>query len=218
MKADGIVPLLQLLQLLFNPGELSVSDIKKQIWLIRHGETDWSAAGKHTGRTDLPLNVRGEQRAQKLKQFLKGKKFDLVLVSPYKRAQQTCQIAGYASSAETNPDLKEWDYGDFEGKTTAEIREHIRDWTIWTASISHGESLQEVYSRTQRVIKKVNSVNGDVALFAHGHFLRILAAAWLGLSPDCGRLFALNTASVSVLGYEHETPVILKWNEDCFIS
>lgn len=182
------------------------------IWLIRHGETEWSAAKRHTGRTDIALTPAGERQAAALKRSLAGRRFGLVLCSPLRRASETCRLAGYGQTAEVTDDLLEWDYGVYEGRTTQEMRLEQPGWSIWTASVAKGESVEQVGHRAQRVIQRALAAGGDVALFAHAHILRVMAASWLGLPPDAGRLFALRTASISVLGFERETRVISLWN------
>ena len=189
-----------------------MSKQRQELWLIRHGETEWSAAKRHTGRTDIPLTPTGERQAAALGQSLGDRRFGLVLSSPLRRASETCRLAGYGKPAEVTDDLCEWDYGVYEGRTTEEIRLEQPGWSIWTASVPNGESIEQVGRRAQRVIQRVLAIDGDVALFAHAHMLRILTACWLGLSPDAGRLFELGTASVSVLGYERETRVMTRWN------
>lgn len=189
-----------------------MSEQRQELWLIRHGETEWSAAKRHTGRTDIPLTPTGERQAAALGQSLGDRRFGLVLSSPLRRASETCRLAGYGQAAEVTDDLCEWDYGVYEGRTTEEIRLEQPGWSIWTASVPNGESIEQVGRRAQRVIQRVLAIDGDVALFAHAHMLRILTACWLGLSPDAGRLFELGTASVSVLGYERETRVMTRWN------
>jgi probable phosphoglycerate mutase len=183
-----------------------------QLWLIRHGETEWSASGRHTGRTDVPLTSVGRDQARALGRYLAGHAFALVLTSPLGRARETCQLAGYGDVADVIDDLREWDYGIYEGRTTAEVRTQQPDWSIWTTSVPQGESLDEVAARAQRVIDRAAAAAGDVALFAHAHVLRILAAGWIGGAPIDGRRLALGTAAVSVLGYERETRVIEMWN------
>lgn len=189
-----------------------MSEPRQELWLIRHGETEWSQAKRHTGRTDIPLTPAGERQAAALGQSLAGQRFGLVLCSPLRRASETCRLAGYGQAAEVTDDLLEWDYGVYEGRTTAEIRLEQPEWSIWTASVTEGESIERVGRRAQRVIQRALTVGGDVALFAHAHILRILTACWLGLPPDAGRLFVLRTASISVLGFERETRVITGWN------
>src|SRR5947208_1667488 len=150
-----------------------------KLWLIRHGETEWSATGRHTGRTDIALTSLGERQAEWLRQRLGARKFSMVLTSPLRRARDTCRIAGYDDRAHTDSDLYEWDYGDYEGRTTAEIRTERQGWTIWDAGVPSGETAEEVGERTDRVIARALAASGDVALFAHAHLLRVLAARWL---------------------------------------
>jgi broad specificity phosphatase PhoE len=184
-----------------------------RIWLVRHGETEWSKSGQHTGRTDIALTPRGEQQAKALGRLLAGRKFALVLTSPLGRARETCRLAGFADGAEVSEDLHEWNYGIYEGITTKSIREKQPDWTIWTTPIPEGETVEEVGVRARRLIARVEAVQGDVALFAHGHILRILGACWMGVPPIHGRNLGLNTATLSILGYERETRVIAVWNQ-----
>jgi probable phosphoglycerate mutase len=185
-----------------------------QIWLFRHGQTEWSRTGQHTGRTDLPLTADGRRRAQAVARRLSGRPFALVLSSPLVRALETCRLAGYGDVAETTPDLMEWDYGDYEGRRTVDIQQERPGWSLWRDGVPGGESIEQVGGRTRKVIETGEAAGGDVALFAHGHVLRVLSACWLGLPPDAGRLLVLGTAAVSVLGYEHDTRVIVKWNQD----
>lgn len=185
-----------------------------ELWLIRHGETEWSAAGRHTGRTDIALTEEGRRQAALLEKRLAGRSFSHVLSSPLARALDTCKIAGYSEAAELTDNLLEWDYGNYEGLTITEIRDKAPGWTIWTGDPPDGESIMQVAERVRRVIDRASSVRGDVALFAHGHVLRVLAACWLELPPDNGRFFALGTASLSILGHERETPVITLWNQE----
>ena len=185
-----------------------------ELWMIRHGETQWSATGRHTGRTDVPLTPTGERQGTALGRHLAGRSFPLILCSPLQRARETCRLAGYAGVVTFTDDLLEWDYGAYEGRTTSEIRNEVHGWSIWTGGVPAGETVEQVGYRAERVITQALSVRGDVALFAHGHILRVLTACWLGLPPDAGRLFALGTASLSVLGYERETRVITVWNQD----
>lgn len=182
------------------------------LWLIRHGETEWSRAGRHTGRTDVPLTATGEEQALALRGPLGDRRFALVLSSPLRRAWETCGLAGLADGARTTNDLLEWDYGTYEGRTTPEIRADVPGWTIWTGGVPGGETVEEVGVRTRRIIDEAARAGGDVALFAHGHVLRVLAACWLGLVPSEGRLLALGTGALGVLGYEHATRVIRAWN------
>jgi broad specificity phosphatase PhoE len=184
-----------------------------ELWLIRHGETAWSLSGKHTGRTDVPLTDEGKRRAAALGTLLSGHKFSQVLCSPLLRAQETCRIAEPLGTVALDDDLLEWDYGQYEGLTTTEIRKSLPDWTIWKNGVPGGETLDEVAARAERVIARATESGGDVALFAHGHLLRVLAACWLGAAPQMGAWFALGTASLSKLGYERETRVITCWNQ-----
>lgn len=186
-------------------------ETRGEIWLVRHGETEWSRSGQHTSRTDLPLTAYGERQAEGLKSMLAGRSFALVLSSPMKRAVETCRSVGL--TPEISDDLCEWDYGDYEGLTTAEIQKRVPEWTIWTGAPPNGETVEQVAARTDRVIAQALAANGDVALFGHGHLLRVLGARWVGLEPSGGRLLALSTASLSVLGYEREGRVIQLWNQ-----
>jgi len=186
-----------------------------ELWLIRHGETEWSRSGAHTGRTDLPLTEAGREEAATIARHLAGKRFDLVLTSPLQRALETCRLAGYGDVAHREPNLLEWDYGDYEGRTTADIRKEAPGWNLWIAGFPRGETIDQVAARARSVIDRAILADGDVALFAHGHILRILTACWLALPPACARLFALSTASLSTLGYERETRVITRWNQTC---
>ena len=183
--------------------------------LVRHGQTEWSASGRHTGRTDVPLTEQGRRQAEALGSCLKGWTFALVLASPLRRAIDTCRLAGLEGQTETRDDLMEWDYGQYEGRTTADIRAERPAWSLWTDGVPGGETLEQVGRRADRVIAEARAARGDVALFAHGHILRVVTARWLDLPPDRGRSFALETATISVLGYERETPVISRWNVPC---
>jgi probable phosphoglycerate mutase len=184
-----------------------------ELCLIRHGETAWSRSGQHTGRTDIGLTPVGERQAALLGRRLAERKFALVLTSPLARARETCRLAGCGDVAVSEPDLLEWDYGGYEGRTTAQIREQEPGWNIWGGAALARESADQVGARCDRVIARCESVSGDVALFAHGHVLRILAARWLGLAAVAGRYFALDPASFSVLGREHEQRVLRCWND-----
>jgi len=186
--------------------------MSSHIWLVRHGETAWSLSGAHTGLTDIPLTPNGQLQALAIAQRLQGRSFSLVLSSPLQRARETCRLAGYSDCAEIEPDLLEWDYGAFEGLSTPEIRQSHPNWNLWNDGVPEGETVEQVGERAHRVITRCAEAHGDVALFAHGHLLRILAATWLGLPPDCGRLFALSTATISLLGHERDTHVISGWN------
>jgi broad specificity phosphatase PhoE len=182
------------------------------LWLIRHGETEWSVSGAHTGRSDIPLTSVGEQKARGLGPRLAGQKFALVLTSPLQRARRTSELAGFGPRAEIEPNLVEWDYGVYEGRTTADIQRERPGWSPFRDGVPGGETIAQVASRAQAVITRALGADGDVALFAHGHVLRILTACWLDLTPDAARLFALGTAGISILGHEHETRVIVRWN------
>jgi probable phosphoglycerate mutase len=184
-----------------------------QLWLIRHGETAWSLSGRHTGRTDVPLTPRGETQARLLARRIGRHPFALVLTSPLSRARETCRLAGHLERAVLEPDLLEWDYGEMEGRTTAEIRQELPGWSPWTGHMPGGETPEQVGARVDRVIARAAPIEGDVALFAHAHVLRVLAARWLELPAVGGRYLALDTASLSVLGHEHERRVIRSWNE-----
>jgi broad specificity phosphatase PhoE len=182
--------------------------------LIRHGETTWSRSGRHTSRTDLPLTELGERQAAALRSFLEGGRFALVLSSPLLRALRTAELAGFPEPV-IDPYLKEWDYGECEGKTTAEIRADVPRWSVWSHQCPGGESIDQVAARADRVIARVRAcpAGSTVVAFAHGHILRVLAARWLGAAPQAGRWFALGTAAVSTLGWEHDTAVVRLWNQ-----
>jgi broad specificity phosphatase PhoE len=190
-------------------------DQHPDVWLVRHGETEWARLGRHTGRTDVPLTELGREQARSVASRLAGVPFALVLSSPLSRAFETALLAGFGDQVEPDPDLVEWDYGMYEGRTTSEIRSLAPGWSIWREGPVGGETIDDVAARTDRVIARARSVEGNVLLVAHGHVLRVLAARWLGLAPSEGRLFALSTATVSVLGWEHGAPVIVRWNERC---
>jgi probable phosphoglycerate mutase len=185
----------------------------RQVWLVRHGATDWSASGRHTGRTDVELTEEGREQARALGRRLAGRTFGAVLTSPLQRATETCRLAGFLDAARVEPDLREWDYGEYEGMTTTQIRERVAGWTIWSGPVPGGETIDEVAARAQHVVDEIAGVEGDVALFAHGHILRVLTACWLDVEPQAGRLLALDTASLCILGFEHETRVVRNWNE-----
>ena len=181
--------------------------------LIRHGETAWSLSGQHTGTTDLPLLPEGEVQAAALAPHLSSLAFTLVLTSPLLRARQTCALAGLAGGAVVDPDLAEWDYGDYEGRTTADIREERPSWDLFEDGAPGGEDALQVGKRVDRVIQRIREVPGDVACVAHGHVLRVLAARWVGLGPEAARYLSLSPASLSELGWEHQQPVITRWNQ-----
>jgi broad specificity phosphatase PhoE len=185
------------------------------IYLARHGETAWSLSGQHTGLTDLPLTERGERNASRLGDRLKGLAFTKVFASPLQRASRTCELAGFGAEAEVDRDLLEWNYGQYEGRRTADIHMERPDWQLFRDGCPEGESPEEVGVRADGVIRRVRSLKGDVLLFSSGHFLRVLAARWLGLEAAGGRFFMLSTASLSALGYEHNVcqPVIRLWDD-----
>ena len=191
-----------------------------ELWLLRHGATEWARNGRHTGRTDVPLIEEGEAEARALAPVLAGQRFAAVLVSPLQRAQRTCALAGLASQAQPCPDLQEWDYGRYEGITTLEIREHNPHWSLWRDGCPGGESAPDVQQRCERVIAQAEALAQgtdqqgvqQVALFAHGHILRSLAGTWLGLGAQGGALLSLATGTISVLGQEREQRTILRWN------
>ena len=185
----------------------------RELWLMRHGETAWSLSGAHTGKTDVALTARGEDQARAVRSQLQSQTFAAVLTSPLTRARETCRLAGLADNARVCDDLREWDYGDFEGRTSQQIRVDYPDWSIWTGPVPGGERIEQVAARARRALELAGAYDGPVAVFAHGHILRVLAACWLGLSPDSGKLFGLSTGSVSLLGYEHETRVLSRWNQ-----
>jgi broad specificity phosphatase PhoE len=186
------------------------------VYLARHGETAWTISRQHTGLTDLPLTERGERTARRLGERLTGLRFAAVLTSPLQRAARTCELAGFKTVAEVDKDLVEWDYGQYEGRRTAEIRAERPDWELFRDGCPGGESPHEVAARADRIVKRVRKVSGDVLIFTSGHFLRVLATRWLGLEPSVNsKFFMLSTASLSALGYEHDMsrPVIRLWNE-----
>ncbi|MEM1208970.1 MAG: histidine phosphatase family protein [Planctomycetota bacterium] len=187
-----------------------------QVYLARHGETAWTVTGQHTGMTDLPLTEPGKANARKLGGRLQGRGFRQVLTSPLTRAVQTGELAGFKEGVVTDPDLVEWNYGEYEGKTTPQIRQGRPDWEIFRDGCPGGETADDVAARADRVIDRIRALNGDVLLFSHSHFLHIFAARWLGLAPTAGRCFYLGTAALSILGYHHDLddPVIRLWN-DC---
>jgi probable phosphoglycerate mutase len=180
--------------------------------LVRHGETEWSTSGRHTGSTDIPLTDDGRAAAQHLATTLTGHTFASVLTSPLSRARDTCTLAGFGGSAVISDDLREWDYGDYEGITTDEIRKTRPEWTVFTDGCPGGESPDQVAARADRVVAQARRNEGDTIVFSHGHLLRVLAARWVGLPPQAGAHLALATASVSTLGWERETPVIESWD------
>ncbi|MGH9081703.1 MAG: histidine phosphatase family protein [Acidimicrobiales bacterium] len=184
------------------------------VWLVRHGQTDWSRSGRHTGRSDVPLDDEGRAQAASIGSYLLTAVAlpSLVLTSPLSRASETCRLAGMGGRAEYADDLREWDYGDYEGLTTPEIRDRRPGWDLWTDGVPGGEDAAQVAGRAERVIERCREVGGEVVCFAHGHLLRVLAARWIGLAPAAGRLLALGAGAVSVLGWEREVPIVYRWN------
>lgn len=186
-----------------------------RLWLVRHGETDWSAGGKHTGRRDLPLNAAGRAQAESLGQALAalGVHFSAIYTSPLLRARESATLAGFPGAVLLD-DLREWDYGEFEGRSTADIRRALNDpaWSIWTATIQRGETLADVGKRADRARERLTQAGGNLLVFAHGHILRVFAARWIGLDAAAGQHLALQTGAVSILGFEHEYHVIERWN------
>lgn len=190
---------------------------RQRLALVRHGETEWAREGRHTGRTDIPLTDLGCAQAQVLGARLRGRTFVGVLSSSLSRARETCRLAGLDRQAEITDELVEWDYGAYEGRRTAEIREERPGWSIWRDGVPEGESIAHVSARADRILARVRATAGEVVLFSHAHFLRVLTARWLGLSADNGRLFALAPATISILGYEREQPVMVRWNDRCHL-
>lgn len=182
--------------------------------IIRHGQTEWSASGQHTGNTDIPLTGQGRDDARRLRSRLNNRQFELVLCSPLARAWDTAELAGLGDQAEVDKNLVEWDYGDYEGLTTPEIRQQVPGWTVWTHPIVGGETVAQVAARADAVLDRVRPAleRGDVALVAHGHYLRVLTARWLGLNPEAGVHFLLDPSTLSELGRDRDTPAISRWN------
>jgi broad specificity phosphatase PhoE len=198
-----------------------MSGVLPVVYLARHGETAWSLSGQHTGLTDLPLTPNGERNARRLGERLKGMTFRNVFTSPLQRAARTCELAGFSTVAEVDPDLVEWDYGQYEGLRSAEILARRPDWQLFRDGAPGGESPAQIGQRADRVVQRIRSIPGDVLLFSSGHFIRVLAARWLGLDPvSVGKYFLLSTASLSAVGYEHNLsqPVIRLWNDDHHVS
>jgi broad specificity phosphatase PhoE len=184
----------------------------QQVWLIRHAENEWSKSGRHTGRTDVPLTDTGRELARRLEARLAGRDFALCLVSPLDRARETARLAGFGDTCQVREDLLEWDYGDYEGITTAEIRKDRPDWYLWRDGVPNGETADEVGARCDRVIEEILGAGGDVAIFAHGHVLRALGARWVEEPVSFGGRLYLTTGAVSVLGFEREVRVLHSWN------
>ncbi len=191
------------------------SEIFPEVYLVRHGETAWSATGRHTGLTDLPLTERGERNAKSLRERLAGMVFTRVLTSPLQRAVRTCELAGFGAVAEVDPDLVEWNYGDYEGLRTAEIQAKRPGWQLFRDGCPNGESPEQIGARANRVVGRVRAVQGNVLIFSSGHILRVFAARWLGLEPFAGKFFILDVASLSALSYEHDlsSPAMRFWND-----
>jgi broad specificity phosphatase PhoE len=190
---------------------MTADNLSQELWLVRHGETEWSRDGKHTSSTELDLTEQGVEVARTLRERLAGTTFDLALSSPRRRARRTAELAGFGD-VEVDEDLVEWDYGDYEGITTPEIRETVPGWTVWTHPTPGGETAEQVTERLDRVVAKVRARNSRVLVFGHGHSLRALAARWIEQSVEQGRFFKLDTATISTLGYERDFPVVLRWN------
>ncbi len=190
-----------------------MSQTNRVLVLVRHGETDWSKSKQHTGRQDIPLNEQGRREGERLRHRLAAWPFARVFVSPLSRARDTCALAGLGDRAELRPDLMEWDYGAYEGRTRADILHERPEWSLWRDGCPQGETAEQVGVRVDRVLSEVRGIDGDVALFAHGHVLRVLTARWLQTTPSMGERYALSTASVSVLGREHASEVIWLWND-----
>jgi probable phosphoglycerate mutase len=188
--------------------------VSQRVVVVRHGETTWSATGRHTSRTDLPLTPAGRESAAALQGALATVTFARVFTSPLQRATQTCELVGLGALAEVRPQLREWDYGDYEGLTTAEIRRSAPGWDLWTDGGPGGESPGDVRERVDRLIREIRSIDGDVALFSHGHLSRALAARWIELPVAAGKSFLFTTAAIGVLGWDRGTPVIERWNDD----
>jgi probable phosphoglycerate mutase len=192
-----------------------MSEALPTIYLARHGETAWSLSGQHTGLTDLPLTERGERNARRLGERLAGLKFAKVLTSPLQRAARTCELAGFGKVAQVDPDLLEWNYGKYEGRRSCEIHAERPDWRLFRDGCPGGETPEQVAARADRVVKQIRLLQDDTLLFSSGHFLRVLAARWLGLEPAAGQFFLLSTASLSALSYEHTAsePAIRLWDD-----
>jgi broad specificity phosphatase PhoE len=192
-----------------------MSQLLPAVYLARHGETAWSVSGQHTGRTDLPLTERGERNARRLGERLKGLTFAKVFTSPLQRARRSCELAGFGAVALVDPDLVEWNYGDYEGKKTAEILKERPRWQLFRDGCPGGEGPADVGARADRVIARLRAADGDVLVFSSGHILRTIAARWLGLEPAAGQYFLLGTAALSILGYDHDRtePAVRLWND-----
>jgi broad specificity phosphatase PhoE len=183
-----------------------------QIYLIRHGETEWARNGQHTGRTDIPLTELGREQAEFLRPIFDDVQFEAIISSPLRRSLETAHLAGLKERVTLSDDLREWDYGDYEGITTQQIREMVPDWTVWTHPCPNGEIIEQVATRADRVIANCEQIKGNVALFSHGHFLRVLVSRWIGLGPENGCHFLLGTSTLSILAYEREVRAVKTWN------
>ena len=195
-------------------GKAERPEMTGEIVLVRHGETEWSVSGQHTGNTDIPLTDAGRRQAEALGARLAAWSFARVLSSPLARALDTCRLAGFGDEAEITDDLREWDYGDYEGQRTVDIRKERPGWDIWVHGVDGGETADDVGRRADRVLDAARATDGDVALFAHGHVLRVAGARWMGLPAVIGGRLELSTATISVLGWERERPVIRRWNDE----
>jgi len=192
-----------------------MTDTLQRLYLVRHGDTEWSDSHRHTGLTDIPLNSQGKQQARDLGNRLEGLRVSRCFTSPLQRAVKTCQLAGFAEAAESDADLLEWDYGDYEGRTTSAIRDARHGWNVFRDGCPNGEMPRDVMARADRFIAKVRTITGDVVAFSSAHIIRVITARWLGLEPEAGRFFLASTAAFNILGYEHDRnePVICLWNE-----
>jgi broad specificity phosphatase PhoE len=197
-----------------SPDGTEAKELRTRLVAVRHGTTAWSLTRRHTGRSDIPLEPEGLSQGIELGRRLGGHDFAIVLTSPLERARMTCELAGFGSAAQLSDDLVEWDYGEMEGRTTEEIRAARPGWDLWTDGVDGGETLAQVSSRADKVIDEVRSQQGDVLVFAHAHILRVLAVRWVGLEPELGRMFSLAPATISILDWERETPVVARWNDN----
>ncbi len=189
-----------------------MGNVKQQVFLVRHGETEWSLSGQHTGRTDISLTENGRTVAGRLASVLAQTNFELVLTSPLRRARETCELAGLSEGAQIDSDLAEWDYGEYEGLTPKQIHAKVPGWMLFRDGAPGGENATQVGARVDRLIVKVRAVDGHVALFAHGHIFRVFAARWIGLPPDQGCRFLLDTATLNILSYYRGIPAVKRWN------
>jgi broad specificity phosphatase PhoE len=185
---------------------------KPEILLARHGETEWTLSGQHTSRTDLPLTENGRKLTAAIKAALEGRSFALVLCSPLRRARETCELAGFGDQAVIDEDLREWDYGEYEGLTTPQIRDKDPGWNLWTDGAPGGEAPEQVAARADRVIERLRNAGGDAIAFAHGHILRVVGARWVEMPVSAGARFILSPGTICTLGYERETQAFLSWN------